>query len=76
MSVKYCNALKDPSHTEEGFEAEEAITISKLFQKAVATCPNHPALRYKIDTIWEELSYSQYYNKCLETARAYIEVSA
>ena len=28
MSVKYCNALKDPSHTEEGFEAEEAITIS------------------------------------------------
>ena len=51
-------------------------TISKLFQKAVATFPNHPALRYKIDTIWEELSYSQYYNKCLETARAYIEVSA
>ena len=81
-SIKYHYIpLKDPSPAidltlaEEGFAVEEPTTISRLFKQAVETFPNHPALRYKTDNFWEELTYSQYYNKCLETARAYIEVS-
>ena len=60
------------------FAAEKPITVSRLFQKAMALFPDHPALRYRIDGTlgdWEELTYSQYYNKCLKVAKAYIMVS-
>jgi hypothetical protein len=70
--VKFANKLDVINN----FAAEKTITVSKLFQKAVAMFPDHPALRYKIDGtgVWEELTYSQYYNKCVEVARAYIKV--
>ena len=59
----------------DDFSAEKPTAVSRLFQRAVAMFPDHPALRYKTDNnFWEELTYSQYYNKCLEVARAYIEV--
>ena len=62
------------------FAAETPTTVSRLFQKAVAMFPDHSALRHKTCTAaggtyhWEELTYSQYYSRCLEAARAYIEV--
>ena len=52
----------DLALAEEGFAAEEPTTISRLFQKAVAKFPNHPALRYKDNTNhWKELAYTEYY---------------
>ena len=70
--VKFANKVDDD------FAAEKPITVSQLFQKAVAMFPDLPALRYRIDGTpgdWEELTYSQYYNKCLKVAKAYIKVS-
>ena len=59
----------------DDFSAEKPTTVSRLFQKAVAMFPDHPALRYRTDkTFWDRLTYSQYYNKCLEAARACIKV--
>lgn len=60
---------------EEGFAAEEPTTISRLLQKAVAKFRNHPALRFKENTVWKELTYSQYYDYCVEVAKACIQVT-
>ena len=77
-AAKQLTTTTDPSVAVDIKLAEKdfaATTVGRLFQKAVARFPNHPALRYKTASSWEELTYSQYYNKCLEAARAYIEVS-
>ena len=72
--------IKLSADKDGNFAAEKPTTVSRLFQKAVAMFPDHPALRYRTCTAaggtfrWKELTYSQYYTKCLEAARAYIEV--
>ena len=59
---------------EESLAAKESTTIGRLLQEAVAEFPDHLALRFKENSTWKELTYSQYYNYCIEVSKALLEV--
>ena len=59
---------------ESGIEAEEPITVGQLFKDTLKTFSDHPALKYKEDGTWKEISYKEYYNLCIKAAKSFLKV--
>ena len=63
--------------SDEGLEAEEPLTVHKVFQSALTNCPQRAALCYKEDdeSDWKRISYSDYYMLSVQAAKSLIKVS-
>ena len=59
---------------ESGLEAEEPVTVGKLFQDAVKRIPTNPALKYKEDGVWKTITFSGYYDLCVKAAKSFLKV--
>lgn len=74
------NRTTDPSDTleilvePEGLAADEPTTMGKVFKATVKRIPDHPALRYKEDGIWKEITYKQYYNLVVQAGKGFLKV--
>ena len=59
---------------EKGIEAEEPMTVGQLFKDAVDRFPKNPALKYKEDGKWKDISYKEYYDLCIKAAKSFLKV--
>ena len=59
---------------ETGIEAEKPITVGELFKDVVARFPIHPALKYKEDRTWKTITYTEYYDLCIQAAKSFLKV--
>ena len=56
--------------------AEEPITIGAVMQQTVARVPpHHVALRYKTGETWNDVTYREYYDRCISAAKSFLAVS-
>ena len=74
------NRTTDPRDTLEilvesdGLAADEPTTMGKVFKATVSKIPNHPALRYKEDGVWKEITYKDYYNMVVQAGKGFLKV--
>ena len=59
----------------EGLASEEPTTIGAVFKEAVSKLPNHPALKFKEEGVYKEITYKQYYTFVLNAAKSLLKVS-
>lgn len=57
-----------------GIGAEAPITFGQMFQNTVKRYPDQIALRYKQDGTWTDISYTEYYNRCIRAAKSFLKV--
>ena len=53
---------------------EEPITIGQLFRNVKAKFGNSPALAYKEEGAYKFVSYNEYYDLCVRTAKSFLKV--
>ena len=53
---------------------EDPITIGQLFRNVKAKFGNSPALAYKEEGAYKFVSYNEYYNLCVRTAKSFLKV--
>ena len=58
----------------DGLAADEPTTVGKVFKDTVSKLPNHPALRYKEDGIWKEITYKEYYDMVVKAGKGFLKV--
>ena len=58
-----------------GIASVKPVTVSQMFEKTVEQYPDHPALSYKEEGEWKTVTYKQYYNTCIATAKSFLKVS-
>ena len=74
------NRTTDPRDTleilveSEGLAADEPTTMGKVFKTTVSKIPNHPALCYKEDGVWKEITYKQYYDMVVQAGKGFLKV--
>lgn len=59
----------------DGITALEPITVPQLMQRTAQNYPDVSALMHKdADNVWQSVTYSQYREKVLHTAKAFIKL--
>lgn len=59
---------------ESGIGAEDPITVHDLFLASVEKYGNFPALSWKKNGRWSQLTFRQYYGECRKTAKSFLKV--
>ena len=59
---------------ESGTEAMNPVTVGQLFKNTLERFSDHPALKYKEDGTWKEISYKEYYDLCIKAAKSFLKV--
>ena len=58
----------------EGLAADEPTTVGKVFKSTVSRIPDHTALRYKEDGVWNDITYKEYYDLVIKAAKGFLKV--
>lgn len=59
----------------DGISAVEPISVPHLFYRTAKNYPDVPALKHKdSDNVWQTITYSQYRENVLRTAKAFIKL--
>ena len=61
-------------------EAQQPVTIGKLFKTTVERAPDAPALKCEVDGQeeaggWKTITYKEYYDLCVSAAKSFLKVS-
>jgi long-chain-fatty-acid--CoA ligase ACSBG len=59
---------------ESGLAAEEPLTVGEMMQRTVARVPHRAALRYKTGDTWNDVSYREYYYRCIAAAKSFLKL--
>ena len=70
----------DPADTvdiqigDSGIEATKPITIGQLFKNTVDRFADHTALSTKEENEWKKITYKEYYDLSIRTAKSFLKV--
>lgn len=64
----------DIAMEESGAASQKPITVGAVMLDTVSKIPDHVAMCYESDGVWNDITYTQYYNQCVAAAKSFLKL--